>query len=111
MPQKPDPQDPFHAAALETLAMVLAADLQVEVIPEPVRRRVRSLDFVASYANYHVCNGAVIAAQFGDAKTDALAVAALQRHYPGRQVVTLNVDALGEIGGGIHCATHEVPAA
>ena len=28
----------------------------------------------------------------------------------GREVVTLNVDALGEVGGGIHCATHEVPS-
>jgi agmatine deiminase len=66
---------------------------------------------VASYANYFVCNGAVIAAQFGDPDTDAMAVAALRRHYPGRDIVALNVDALGEIGGGIHCATHEVPAA
>ena len=111
MPDRPDPTDPFHAAALKTLDMVQAAGLLVEVIFEPRRRRVRSVDFVASYANYYVCNGAVIAAQFGDARTDDFAVATLKRHYPGRDVVTLNVDALGEIGGGIHCATHEVPAA
>ncbi|MGQ0567402.1 MAG: agmatine deiminase family protein [Gemmobacter sp.] len=111
MPERPDPDDPFHLAAAETLAMVRTAGLSVEVIPEPVRRRVRSVDFVASYANFYVCNGAVIAAQFGDRRTDALAVAALRRHYPGREVITLNVDALGEIGGGIHCATHEVPSA
>ena len=80
------------------------------MIPEPVRRRVESLDFVASYANYYVCNGAVIAAEFGDRETDAIAVEALKRHYPGREIVTLNVDALGEIGGGIHCATQQMPA-
>jgi agmatine deiminase len=57
-----------------------------------------------------VCNGAVIAAQFGDRQTDAIAVAALGRHYPGREVITLNVDALGEVGGGIHCATQQMPA-
>lgn len=111
LPETPLSDDPFHQAARTTHAMVLAAGLQVDVIPEPVRRRVRSVDFVASYANYYVCNGAVIAAEFGDARTDALAVEALKRHYPGREVVTLNVDALGEIGGGIHCATHEVPRA
>ena len=95
----------------ETAAMLRAAGLTLDEIPEPVRRRVKSVDFVASYANFYVCNGAVIAAAFGDPDTDAQALAALRRHFPGREVVTLNVDALGEIGGGIHCATHEVPSA
>jgi agmatine deiminase len=111
LPQDPDPDDPFHRAALETTDILRAAGLDIDVIPEPVRRRVDAEDFVASYANFYLCNGAVIAAQFGDRDIDAIAVAALQRHFPGREVVTLNVDALGEIGGGIHCATHEVPAA
>jgi len=52
----------------------------------------------------------VIAAQFGDKEADAIALKALQKHYPGREVVTLNVDALGEVGGGIHCATQQMPA-
>lgn len=111
LPQEPDPDDPFHSAALETVDILRAAGLVLDVIPEPRKRRVQAVDFVASYANYYVCNGAVIAAEFGDADTDAQAVAALQRHFPGREVIVLNVDALGEIGGGIHCATHQVPAA
>jgi agmatine deiminase len=111
MPLHPVADDPFHKAAAATLAMVQAAGLAVDVIYEPERRRVDAVDFVASYANYFVCNGAVIAAQFGDTDADTDAVAALRRHYPGREVVTLNADALGEIGGGIHCATHEIPAA
>ena len=89
---------------------LVADDLEVEVIPEPNRRRVRSLDFVASYANFYACNGAVIAAQFGDPETDEIAREALSRHYPGREIVMLNVDALGELGGGIHCATQQMPA-
>jgi agmatine deiminase len=67
-------------------------------------------DFVASYVNFYVCNGAVIAPQFGDATTDRVAVLALQRHYPNREIVTLNTDPLGEIGGGIHCATQQIPS-
>jgi agmatine deiminase len=110
LPKKPDPNDPFHIAAVETYNALLAADLQVDVIDEPEYRRVQHEDFVASYANYYVCNGAVIAAQFGDSKTDARAKAALKTHYPGREVIMLNVDALGEIGGGIHCATQQMPA-
>lgn len=110
LPDEPDMKDPFHLAAVETHDRIVAEKLELEVIPEPVRRRVKSFDFVASYANYYVCNGGVIAAQFGDRQTDRMALRALQRHYPGRVVVTLNVDALGEIGGGIHCATQQMPA-
>lgn len=110
LPIEPDEQDPFHQAALETYDGLIAAGVDVEVIPEPDKRRVRDIDFVASYANYYVCNDGVIAAQFGDAETDGLAREALERHYPGRDVVTLNVDALGEVGGGIHCATQQLPA-
>lgn len=110
LPDDPDPRDPFHMAALDTHDRLTGAGLAVEVIPEPVRRRVRAVDFVASYANYYACNGAVIAAEFGDPETDEIAVDALRRHYPGREVVTLNVDPLGEMGGGIHCATQQMPA-
>ena len=110
LPDAPDMDDPFHLAALDTHDRLVEAGLEVEVIPEPNRRRVRSIDFVASYANYYVCNGAVIAAQFGDRETDEIARDALARHYPGREIVTLNADPLGEMGGGVHCATQQMPA-
>ena len=109
LPDKPRRQDPFHQAALQTHDILLEAGLQVEVIPEPRKRRVRNPDFVASYANYYVCNGAVICAHFGDPETDATAFNALASHYPGREVVSLNVDMLGVLGGGIHCATQQMP--
>ncbi len=109
LPDDPDPRDAFHNAALDTHDALVAAGLKVDVIPEPVHPRVKSYDFVASYANYYACNGAIIAAQFGDRETDAIAAEALQRHYPRREVITLNVDRLGEIGGGIHCATQQIP--
>ncbi|MHA7777673.1 agmatine deiminase family protein [Roseibium sp. M-1] len=111
LPDEPDKSDPFHRAAIETHDRLVAAKLDVEVIPEPESRRVKSVDFVASYANFYVCIGGLIAAQFGDGYTDAIAQATLERHYPGRQVVMLDVDALGEVGGGIHCATQQMPAA
>lgn len=109
LPDTPDMTDPFHVAALDTHDALEAAGLEIDVIPEPEERRVQSFDFVASYANYYACNGAIIAAEFGDPETDTLAVEALRRHYPGREVITLNVDALGEVGGGIHCATQQMP--
>lgn len=110
-----DPEDPWSVAAFEThdiLAEARDADgraLELVILPEAQEPRVDSADFVASYVNYYVCNGAVIAAQFGDAAADEQAEAILRRLYPEREIVLLNVDALGEIGGGIHCATHEQP--
>ncbi|MEV4611524.1 agmatine deiminase family protein [Kitasatospora sp. NPDC049258] len=68
-------------------------------------------DFVAAYANYYVCNGAVISAQFGDTRADAAAKATLARLFPGRTVEQLNIDYLGAGGGGIHCVTQQQPAA
>lgn len=109
MPSVVDLEDAFHAAAIATRDRLLGAGLEVEVIPEPDNPRVRHADFVASYVNYYVCNGAVIAAEFGDPETDGIAEAALKRHFLGREVVMLNVDTLGEIGGGIHCATQQMP--
>jgi len=53
----------------------------------------------------------VVVAKFGDRETDNIARTALARHNPGREIVTLNVDALGEVGGGIHCATQQLPSA
>lgn len=109
LPNKPDLDDPFHRASLETYQALKDANLDIEVILEPDIRRINSIDFVASYANYYVCNGAVIAAQFGDNEADEIASDALARHYPNREIITLNVDALGEVGGGIHCATQQMP--
>lgn len=110
-----DPSDPWSVSAFETrdiLANATDAEgrkLDLVTLPESYDIRVDSPDFVSSYVNYYVCNGAVIAAEFGDKDADAEAAKILAGLYPGREIVTLNVDAVGEVGGGIHCATHEQP--
>ncbi|MET7540321.1 agmatine deiminase family protein [Streptomyces sp. NPDC005507] len=85
--------------------------IAVTELQGPDYSRIRSSDFnfVAAYANYYVCNGAVISAQFGDTRADAGAKAALQRLFPGRTVEQLDTDSLGAGGGGIHCVTQQQP--
>ena len=83
---------------------------ELVVVPEPENTRSQEEDFVASYANYYVCNGAVISAEFGDDKADLQAQATLQHLYPGREIVMLNIDPIGESGGGVHCATQQQPS-
>lgn len=107
----------WSRASRETYEVLKAARdaqgrrLEIADIPEPDWRKIRnrSNDFVASYVNYYVCNGAVIAPEFGDEAADAYAREKLRQLYPGREVVSLNVDALGAMGGGIHCATQQQP--
>ncbi len=115
MGEEVDETDPWSIASFETYDRLAAATdaegrkLELVVLPEPLDIRVNSPDFLASYINYYVCNGGVIAAEFGDKTADEEAVGILAELYPGREVVTLNIDALGKLGGGIHCATHEQP--
>lgn len=47
--------------------------------------------------------------EFGDPDTDAQARAILAAAYPDREIVMLNTDPVGEVGGGIHCATQQQP--
>ena len=115
MPERVIPGDPWSRTAFETLKTLKnTTDAQVnvlaiDVIPEPLDIRVKSIDFVSSYANFYVLNGAVIGAEFGDPRADDFARHTLERLYPDRQVILLNIDRIGEVGGGIHCATHEQP--
>ncbi|MFD9060913.1 agmatine/peptidylarginine deiminase [Kitasatospora purpeofusca] len=84
----------------------------VSQIQGPNYNLIRSTDpnFVGSYANYYLCNNAVISAQFGDTRADSAAKATLARLFPGRTVEQLNIDRLGAGGGGIHCVTQQQPA-
>lgn len=115
LPEEMDESDPWSVAANQTydaLSMVRfpsSEGLEIIIIPEPKTTRVTTDDFVNSYVNYYVCNGAVIAPEFGDKDTDAETKATLGAVYPGREIVMLNIDPVGEVGGGIHCATTQQP--
>ncbi len=117
LPKKIIDGDPWSASAFETYDILRKATdaqarkLDIVVVPEPVDIRSRARDFVNSYANYYVCNGAVICAEFGDDKADEEAARVLSQLYPGREIVSLNTDAIGEVGGGIHCSTQQQPKA
>jgi agmatine deiminase len=88
------------------------APIDVRKLTGPVWRKIRQhrdSGFVDDYVNYYVCNGAVITAQFGDAHADAAARQTLAATFPGRTIEQLNIDNLGNGGGGIHCVTQQQP--
>ena len=115
LPAAIDPDDPWSKSAFETYEILKSATdtqgkpLEIIVVPEPIAIRSSSKDFVASYVNYYVCNNAVICSNFGDKKADGEAREIMQSLYPGREIVVLDTDPIGESGGGIHCATQQQP--
>lgn len=113
-----DPQSYDYAVTRRHLTLLRQArdargrQLEVVVLPGPerVRPEYEGHEMAAGYINFYVCNGAVIAPEFGDAKADRNAGAALRELFPQREVVQLNIDGIAAGGGGIHCATQQQPA-
>ena len=114
----PDPQSYDHAVTKRHLELLKTATdargrkLRVVVLEAPgqVRPQFEGKHFAAGYLNFYVCNGAVIAPEFGDAAADRAAATALQSLFPGRRVVQVNIDGIAAGGGGIHCTTQQEPA-
>jgi agmatine deiminase len=114
----PDPASYDHAVTtrhLEILRQSTDADgrkLKVVVLqgPSSVRGKYENDQFAAGYINFYVCNGAVIAPEFGDRQADGNARDALRDLFPDREVIQLNIDGIAAGGGGIHCTTQQQPA-
>jgi len=62
----------------------------------------------ASYVNYLVTNGVVIAPRYGNAEKDD-AVARILRAAYDRDVVQIDPTPVNYVGGGIHCVTQQQP--
>lgn len=112
---RPDDTSEWGHAHREALAILARAKdargrgFEVISIPAASDVRSKSDDFLTSYANYYVGNGALYTPQFGDRKADALAKETLGRLHPDRRIVQLDVDRIYENGGGIHCVTQQQP--
>jgi agmatine deiminase len=64
---------------------------------------------VASYVNYYLPNGGLIMPRFGVGKLDDDAYELFRQRFPDREIVQVDLNTLPKLGGGIHCATQQVP--
>lgn len=69
----------------------------------------KQLEDKGSYVNYYVANGIVLVPNYGDTN-DKIANDIIQKQYPDRKVIGIDVRNLYENGGMIHCVTQQQPA-
>lgn len=68
----------------------------------------KNLGYKGSYANYYVANKVVLMPSYND-PNDAVAKGILEKIYPGRTVIAIDVRNLYANGGMIHCVTQQQP--
>lgn len=113
----PDPESFDHEVTKQHLQILKQATdargrkLRVIILqsPDVIRYQGDDESFAAGYINFYVCNGAVLAPEFGDTRADARVKRELEEVFPDRDVVQIKIDAIAAGGGGIHCATLQEP--
>jgi len=85
---------------------------RVEVVPLPMPAPLRfgGVRLPASYANFYVCNAAVLVPTFND-PNDRVAIGVLSELFRDRPVVGIHAVDLAWGFGTLHCLTQQQPAA
>lgn len=112
-----DPYDPeyddlqFCARQLENSRDANGNKLEVIRLnrPHPDRMVEHGPDFSASYINCYEANNGIVMPAFGDEESDQAAYELFSTLRPHHKIVQIDVDAICEGGGGIHCNTQQLP--
>ena len=111
-----DRSDANYAALQENLARLRGMKdqsgrpLQVETLPNPKPVYFDGQRLPASYANFYIANGVVIVPTFNDSN-DPVALNALRKLFPEREVIGIHCRDLVLGLGTLHCMTQQQPAA
>jgi len=114
-----DPHSPNHPVLVENLrALRSFADPSgkpfevVEIaLPEACEVPGWRLPLLpASYVNFLIVNGGVLAPTFRQPRNDDRALGLLRELFPGREVVGIDCLDLVEEGGTLHCISQQQPA-
>ena len=106
---EPDKSDANHEPLKENLARLRArGDLRVVTLPMPEPVYFAGQRLPASYANFYIANGIVLAPTFADPH-DRAALNTLARLFPDREVVEIPCRDLVLGLGTLHCMTQQQP--
>ncbi|MGO9619572.1 MAG: agmatine/peptidylarginine deiminase [Bryobacteraceae bacterium] len=103
-----DPSDANYLPLRENLRILRAAGLRVVKLPMPRPLIFAGRRLPASYANFYIANRLVLVPTFND-PADRVALAALARAFPDREVAGINSTDLIWGLGALHCMTQQEP--
>ncbi len=109
-----DPRDPNYRPLEENRERLSGARLEdgsrLEIVPLPMPAPLHfdALRLPASYANFYVCNAAVLVPTFND-PNDRIALGVLSELFPDRPVVGIHAVDLAWGFGTLHCMTQQQP--
>jgi agmatine deiminase len=107
---EPDNSDVNHEPLKENLARLRShGDLRVVTLPMPEPVYFAGQRLPASYANFYIANGIVLAPMFAD-PNDRVALNTLARLFPDREIVGIPCRDLVLGLGTLHCMTQQQPA-
>src|SRR3974390_301783 len=110
-----DPAEANCAALQENLQRLRTMNdqdgrpLRVEMLPMPKPVYFDGQRLPASYANFYIANGVVIVPTFNDS-SDPVALNALRKLFPEREVIGIHCRDLVLGLGTLHCMTQQQPA-
>lgn len=96
-----------HKLCLPKHPVLLQGADTIDALPGAKPRKNGDL-CIASYLNFLITNGGIIAPQYGD-EHDALALKQLQDIFPQHKIVGVSTREIVYGGGNIHCITQQQP--
>ena len=109
-----DPDDPNHPIFRENRdrlgSETDARGHPIEVIdlPSPSPHFIDGHRLSATFMNFYIANGGIVAPTFGDPADDE-ALESLRSIFPDREVVGVRCDYIALGGGDVHCITQQLP--
>ena len=104
-----DPADENHARSMDNLRRLAREPLRVVKLPFPRPVVMNGERLPASYANFYICNVAVLVPTFND-PNDRLALNTLAQLMPDRRIIGIHAVDLVWGLGTLHCLTQQEPA-
>jgi len=99
----------LNKARLSKARLPSDQSLEVEILPSPEPRLYEGELLPASYANFYICNGAVLVPVFGCPEDD-IACDTLSEAFPAHTIVPISSSSLILGLGSLHCLSLGVPA-
>jgi agmatine deiminase len=112
---EPNDQDENHAvlaanlAELKEMTLLDGTPLKIVEIPMPDAVVIDGFRAPGSYANFYICNAAVLVPIF-DCPQDSVALAILRKLFTDRPVIGLSAREIIWGQGSFHCLTQQEPA-